>query len=98
MTPIYVIFSSLVRYPWMALAVAAVLALGANRFGRLSAWLAAAAWLCYGLYEMGMQSRLLCSGECNIRFDLVLIYPVLLVLTIVALLSLWGGSPRDRRA
>ncbi len=39
------------------------------------------AWLLYGLYEEGMRRRILCSGECNIRVDLLLIYPTLLLLS-----------------
>ncbi|MEO8158828.1 MAG: hypothetical protein ABI648_13605 [Betaproteobacteria bacterium] len=39
-------------------------------------------WIIYGVYEYLMQARVLCSGECNIRVDLLLIYPFLLVYTI----------------
>ncbi|MEY4590464.1 MAG: hypothetical protein RL497_2540 [Pseudomonadota bacterium] len=35
-------------------------------------------WLAYAVYEYLMYTRVLCSGECNIRVDLLLIYPVLL--------------------
>lgn len=38
-------------------------------------------WLCYSLYEYLMYTRVLCSGECNIRVDLLLIYPVLIALS-----------------
>jgi hypothetical protein len=41
------------------------------------------AWLLYGLYEEGMRRRILCSGECNMRVDLLLLYPALLVLSAV---------------
>lgn len=40
-------------------------------------------WIIYGVYEFLMQARVLCSGECNIRVDLLLIYPFLLVYTLV---------------
>jgi hypothetical protein len=46
---------------------------------------AAGAWLTYFLYEEGMRRRILCSGECNIRVDLLLIYPILLVISVVAM-------------
>ena len=36
------------------------------------------AWVAYGVYEYLMYRRVLCSGECNIRVDLLLIYPLLL--------------------
>ncbi|HKQ25842.1 MAG TPA: hypothetical protein VJT81_15455 [Burkholderiales bacterium] len=42
-------------------------------------------WVAYGIYEYLMQIRVLCSGECNIRVDLLLIYPVLLALTLASL-------------
>ena len=42
-------------------------------------------WLLYGVYEYMMQSGMLCSGECNIRVDLLLIYPILFIVTIAAL-------------
>jgi hypothetical protein len=38
-------------------------------------------WLLYAVYETGMKQRWLCTGECNIRVDLLLVYPILLVLT-----------------
>lgn len=45
---------------------------------RVLAWLAAAAWLVYSGYETAMSRRILCTGECNIRVDLLLIEPLLL--------------------
>lgn len=43
-------------------------------------------WLIYTVYEYGMYLRILCSGECNIRVDLLLIYPVLLFVSLFALI------------
>jgi hypothetical protein len=42
-------------------------------------------WALYAGYETGMQQRWLCSGECNIRVDLLLIYPALLAASAWAL-------------
>ena len=52
-------------------------------------WAAAAglAWLLYAVYEMGMRLRWLCTGECNIRVDLLLIYPLLAILSVAAIVS-----------
>jgi hypothetical protein len=44
-------------------------------------------WLVYGVYELGMQQRWLCTGECNIRVDLLLIYPLLAVVSLAGLVS-----------
>lgn len=43
-------------------------------------------WVLYTAYEYSMKLRILCSGECNIRIDLVLIYPLLLLISILAIM------------
>ena len=48
---------------------------------------AAIAWLVYAVYETAMARRILCSGECNIRVDLLLIYPLLLALSLAAVVA-----------
>lgn len=82
-----------IQWPWLALVpVAAFGALYAQ--SRASSALAAAlAWLGYLLYELAMKLRWLCSGECNIRVDLLVLYPLLLL---VSLIALWRGL-RGRR-
>ena len=75
-----------VAAPWLAL-VASVLfgvVYWKTRVG--GAAVAGALWLLYFLYEEGMRRRILCSGECNIRVDLLLIYPVLLGVSIAAII------------
>ena len=49
--------------------------------------IAAAAWLLYVPYEYAMKLRILCSGECNIRVDLLILYPALLLLSAAALVA-----------
>lgn len=77
----------LIERPWAALAPAAL-------FGLLHArvrvrWVAGSAilWLLYACYEFGMRQRWLCSGECNIRIDLLLIYPLLIIVSLAALVA-----------
>jgi hypothetical protein len=75
----------LIEWPWLALAPAALLFV-VWRLAR--SWLAAAAsvlWLAYALYEYLMHLRVLCTGECNIRIDLIVLYPTLLAATLAAL-------------
>ena len=43
-------------------------------------------WILYAVYEYLVQIRVLCSGECNIRVDLLLIYPVLFIYTVASIL------------
>jgi hypothetical protein len=45
------------------------------------------AWLAYAGYESLMAARVLCTGECNIRIDLLLVAPVLLVISVTGLTS-----------
>jgi hypothetical protein len=74
-----------IRAPWLAVVVGAI-------FFALS-WskpliTVSTAWILYGVYEYLMRFRVLCSGECNIRVDLLLIYPLLLILSIIAVVTL----------
>ena len=78
----------LIEYPILAAAIAiALLGLG-WRTRRRVAMGAGVVWLLYAFYEFGMKQRWLCTGECNIRIDLILIYPVLLLGLVAAGVSL----------
>lgn len=41
-------------------------------------------WVLYSVYEYLMYTRVLCTGECNIRVDLLLIYPLLITLSLLS--------------
>lgn len=71
----------------MALIPAALFAAFARWSRQRLAWMAAGAWSVYTIYELLMKQRVLCSGECNIRVDLLLVYPVLALLSMVALVA-----------
>jgi hypothetical protein len=90
------LLSLLVGYPWLAGVVAVAFGLLWERRRRVSALVAAVLWALYVAYEYMMYLRIWCSGECNIRVDLVLIYPVLLVVSLVAVFSRSRGR-RGRR-
>ncbi len=51
-------------------------------------------WIAYTLYEAGMSARILCSGECNIRIDLLFIYPILAMLTVIAIAVVFSRRVR----
>lgn len=82
-----IILGAFIGWPWLALipavAFAALHAVG-KRFVIL---LAALAWLAYFPYEQAMKMRILCTGECNIRVDLLLFYPLLALLSILAIVA-----------
>jgi hypothetical protein len=57
----------------------------------------AAMWGAYGIHELLMKGRLLCSGECNIRIDLLVLYPVLLLGSAAGILLPIIGRLRSRK-
>jgi hypothetical protein len=77
-----------IQYPWLA-AIIGVILVGLGKWlRRQTAVVAGGIWLLYAAYESAMRLRWLCSGECNIRVDLLLIYPFLLATTLVGIVSL----------
>ncbi len=59
----------------------------------------AVAWLLYAAYEYTLYRRWLCSGECNIRVDLLLVYPLLVLVSLVGIaIALTVFVRRARRA
>jgi hypothetical protein len=89
--------SLFIEHPILAAALGAVCLVLYAASRRLSTAVAAAAWLAYAAYETAMRLRWLCTGECNIRVDLLLIYPVLLVISGVAALGFLRWSVQRRR-
>jgi formate hydrogenlyase subunit 3/multisubunit Na+/H+ antiporter MnhD subunit len=77
-----------IEYPLLAAAIGVVLLGLGRRTRRRTAFGVGVLWLLYAIYETGMHQRWLCSGECNIRIDLLVIYPVLLVSLVAAAVSL----------
>jgi hypothetical protein len=53
--------------------------------------LTALLWFLYGVYEVSIKLRITCSGECNIRVDLLFIYPVLIAFTIISIIKAFDG-------
>jgi hypothetical protein len=74
-----------IQRPWLALVPIAAFGVLYARSRASSALAAALAWLGYLPYEYAMKLRWLCSGECNIRVDLLVLYPLLLLVSLIAL-------------
>ena len=79
-------FSFFISQPLLALLPAALFAVLYKASGRRWAGAAAVLWFLYSFYEYGMHRRWLCSGECNIRVDLLLMYPLLWIVSLAALI------------
>ena len=84
-----------IQYPWIA-ALVGVSLLALGRWRRPWATVAGVVWLLYAAYETGMKQRWLCTGECNIRVDLLLVYPLLLGVTVVGVVSLLRAKTGQR--
>ena len=83
---------------WPALALVPAVIFGAlYAYGRRKLVLVTAiAWLAYFPYELAMKLRILCSGECNIRVDLLVLYPVLVVLSVASVVVALRARRRNR--
>ena len=73
-----------IQTPWLAFIPAALFFAVYGRSGRRFTLVTGVLWLLYGFYELAMKRRWLCTGECNIRVDLLLIYPTLALLSLAA--------------
>ena len=87
-----------IAWPLAALVPAVGFLMGYSARRRPLILFAGACWLSYMFYEFGMYARVLCSGECNIRVDLLFIYPLLWALSIVALIQLFTKKKPDGAA
>ena len=89
--------SVFIVYPWLAAVVAAFFVVPGWRRRRWGVVTVGVVWVLYAAYETGMQQRWLCTGECNIRVDLLLIYPILLLASAGAAWSLRPTATPPRR-
>ena len=78
----------LISQPWLALLPSVVFLIAAAASKSKTALAVAALWLLYCAYELAMKYRILCSGECNIRIDLLLVYPLLLAASVAGLVAI----------
>ena len=90
------IFGIFINWPFLALVLAVVFGMLYFRCRRRVVLVATLAWLAYFPYEQAMKLRILCSGECNIRVDLLLFYPILTLLTIWAIIAFFKTSRAPR--
>src|ERR1044072_1274327 len=83
--------------PWLALGPGLLFGLFYIAVRHRFLVITAAVGVAYAVYEYTLYRRWLCSGECDIRVDLLLIYPVLLLLSVAALVLLVVSLVRRRR-
>ena len=78
------ILGLMIGFPFLALLPAVLFAFLYGHSRCRVTLVAALAWLAYFPYEQAMKLRVLCTGECNIRVDLLLFYPLLAIVSVMA--------------
>jgi hypothetical protein len=81
----------LIDHPWVALLGATALALLWRWTRSRIALVAAVLWVAYAGWEIAVSED---RADANIRIDLLVIYPVLAVLTVLAVWSGWRATRR----
>lgn len=79
--------SLLIIFPWGALLIGAAFAIATYFRRKMIPGVAAVFWTVYAVYEYLMYIRILCTGECNIRVDLLRIYPLLILASVAGIIS-----------
>jgi hypothetical protein len=92
------ILGLLIGWPFLALIPAVIFGIMFVTRRRLLVLIASLMWLGYFPFEQAMKLRILCSGECNIRVDLLPIYPVLALVSALAVYSYVKSAPSQTRA
>jgi hypothetical protein len=87
-------FAPFIQWPLGAFIPAAAFAAGFAWTRRALPLAAAIAWALYATLETLNKARITCSGECNIRVDLLVIYPALWIVSIAAIAVLFMGRKR----
>jgi len=93
-----IILGLFIGWPFLALLPAAVFGFLFWRCRKPLVLVAAVAWLAYFAYEQAISWRILCAGECNIRVDLLLFYPLLALLSALAVVAYVRSARRANGA
>jgi len=93
-TLIFQTFAPFIQWPLGAFIPAAAFAAAFAWNRRILTLAPAVAWALYAVLETLNKARITCSGECNIRVDLLVIYPALWILSIAGIVGLFMGRKR----
>jgi hypothetical protein len=85
---VFRVIAIFIEYPLLAAAIGLLLVGLGRRTHRGLGMAAGVMWLMYSLYEFAIKQRWLCRGDCDIRADLLFIWPVLLLGSVAAVVSL----------
>jgi hypothetical protein len=80
-----IVIGLLIIFPLGATCIGVLFLLMFFRLKTITSLITAVLWILYSIYEYLMYTRVLCTGECNIRVDLLVIYPLLIALSLVSI-------------
>jgi hypothetical protein len=80
----YIVLSMLIVFPLGATIVGAFYLRMYLKVKASPSLVTGSLWVIYSIYEFLIYERILCTGECNIRVDFLIIYPMLLVFSLIA--------------
>ena len=86
--PLMLMGTLFITVPFAALVPAIIFFFSYMKFRKVIVLIPALFWCIYTIYEYAMYLRILCTGECNIRIDLLLIYPFLIIISIIGIIGI----------
>ncbi len=95
---VFTLLAMLIIFPFAATFVGVIYLWMFYKLRTKSSLLAGVLWVLYSIYEYLMYIRVLCTGECNIRIDLLLIYPALLVVSLAATILYYYEKSKINKA
>ncbi len=81
------VLAILILHPYIALLPTIIFGLVYLKLHKKLIGITTIIWLLYFIYETLNLLRITCSGDCGIRADLLLIYPLLSILTMIAIVQ-----------
>ena len=86
-----------VEHPLLAAVIGILFVTLGRVLHRSLATAAGVMWIIYSLWEFAIKQRWVCRGDCDIRADLIFIYPLLILGSVAAVVGL-VIKPRQPRA
>ena len=94
---VFRVMAVFIEHPLLAAVIGILLVTLGRVLHRGLATAAGVMWLMYSLWEFAIKQRWLCRGDCDIRADLIFIYPLLILGSVAAVVGL-VIKPRQPRA
>ena len=94
---VFRVMAVFIEHPLLAAVIGILLVALGRVLHRGLATAAGVMWIMYSLWEFAIKQRWLCRGDCDIRADLIFIYPLLILGSVAALVAL-VIKPRQPRA